>query len=179
MPENLVRSVMSEIESHRRDAAAKKLRFTALDEPKLRARLSPPRSGGRVVAAAPMIVWQSWSSMTTPGGSITYNVGIQNPSATDEVWLFGHVFVGPANFVPEIGDAVQAVDARFPRLTEPSFAGLHLPANGASSLSFNLAVPTGIQPSNYIGNTLLFRADWHDVGDYLDRGTFIFGVGAV
>jgi len=170
---------MSEIDAAKSKAAAKKLRFTGMPEGLLRARLSPRRSAGRAVIAAPMIVWQSWNSMTSPGGTITYNVGITNPSPNDEVWLFGHVFVGPANFVPDVGAAVQAVDARFPRLTEPSFAGLSLPANGSTSLTFNLAVPQGMEPSNYIGNTFLFRADWHDVGDYLDRSTFIFGVGAV
>jgi len=176
---DLVRRVLSEIDGEKSKAAQKKLRFTGMTEGQVRGRLMARRSNGRVVAAAPMIVWQSWSSMTTPGGSITYNVGITNPSPNSEVCLFGHVFVGPANFVPNIGAAVQAVDTRFPRMTEPSFAGMSIPANGSTSLTFTLAVPQRIEPSNYIGNTILFRADWHDVGDYLDRSVFIFGVGAV
>ena len=164
---------------HRAKAAAdaRKLRFTALSEAQLAARLSAPtlRSLG---AAPPMIVWQSWSGGTTPGGSISYNVGIHNP-AGEQIWLFAHVFVGPANFVADPGAAVQAVDPRFPRLTEPAFDGLRIPAGGDASLAFHLDVPVGIQQSNYLGNTFLFRADWHDVGVYLDRGVFVFGVGAV
>ncbi|MBK8262461.1 MAG: hypothetical protein IPK80_14155 [Nannocystis sp.] len=169
--------LVSSIQRAKSTADAKKLRFTGLSEAQLNARLNAPalRSLG---AAPPMIVWQSWSSITTPGGSISYNVGIHNP-AGEQVWLFAHVFVGPANFVADPGAAVQAVDARFPRLTEPAFDGLRIPAGGDASLSFQVDVPANVQQSNYLGNTFLFRADWHDVGVYLDRGVFIFGVGAV
>lgn len=173
-----IRKILTEIDHARAAATAKKLSFTGLKENQLVARMNA--AGARALAPAlPMIVWQSWNSATTPGGTISYNVGIHNPSPDLQVWLFAHVFVGPANFVADPGAAVQAVDPRFPRLTEPPFDGLHIAAGATASLSFSLAVPADVEVSNYIGNTFLFRADWHDVGVYLDRGVFVFGVVAV
>ena len=175
-----IRKILTEIDHARAAADAKKLRFTGLKEGQLVARMNAAGGTTRALSAAlPMIVWQSWSSSTTPGGTISYNVGIHNPSPDLQIWLFAHVFVGPANFVADPGAAVQAVDPRFPRLTEPPFDGLHIAAGATASLSFSLNVPADAEVSNYIGNTFLFRADWHDVGVYLERGVFVFGVLAV
>lgn len=178
MPTNLdIHKIAAEIDLHRKRMDGGNRRFTSLNPGELGARLLVRRAGMPVPAALPMITWQGWSGSTTAGGVIDYTVGILNPSPTDEVWLFVHAFVGPANFIADPGAAVQAVDPRFPRLTEPAFPGLHLAAGATASLNFQLRVPGAVEPSNYLGNTFLFRPDWHDVGAYLDRGCWPFGVG--
>ena len=78
--------------------------------------------------------------------------------------------------VPDVGEALATVDSRFPRLTLPEFAGLRIAPGATESLSFSIPVPANIETSNYLGNSFLFLADWHDVGDYLDRGVFVFEV---
>lgn len=178
MPTSIdIHKIATDIEAQRKRAEAAKLRFTGLTEPQLGARLLARRAGMPVPAALPMIVWQGWSGAAAPGGTIHYNFGILNPSASETIWLFAHAFVGPANFVSDPGAAVQAVDPRFARLTEPAFPGLSIAAGATATLSFEMPVPARIEASNYMGNTFLFRADWHDVGAYLDRGFWPFAVG--
>lgn len=162
-----VGSLLEEIERAREAAEKEERHFTAPTKRQLLTKLNRHNS--------PWITWQSWNS-TSPGGSVNYNVGINNPDPNTYVWLFAHVFVGPANPVADVGHALALVDERFPRLTMPPFSGLNLAPGTTASLTFNLAVPTGIQPSNYCGNTFLFQANWHDVGTYYDRGIFVFGV---
>ncbi|HEU0012880.1 MAG TPA: hypothetical protein VFQ45_04315 [Longimicrobium sp.] len=125
---------------------------------------------------SPMTVWQSWTSSTSPGGTITYSVGIYNPDPTQAIWTFVHVWVGSGNIDPVVGTYLSNVDARFPRLTEPDFAGLNIPSLGSASLTFTLAVPAAVEKSNYIGNSCLMQFNWHDVGTYYDRGVFVFKV---
>lgn len=125
---------------------------------------------------SPMIVWQSWTGAVAPGGTIGYNVGIYNPDPVQAIWLFGHVWVGSGNVDPVVGTFLSNVDDRFPRLTQPAFAGLNIPAGGSSSLSYALKVPSTAEKTNYLGNTLLMQSTWHDVGLYLDRALFVFGV---
>jgi hypothetical protein len=122
-----------------------------------------------------MIVYQAWGG-AAPGGAFTYNVGISNPDSVNWSSLYVHVFVGPANLVPDVGDVVSAVDSRFPRLTMPRFFGLSLAPGTTQTLSFSITVPAGIERSNYLGNAILFQANYNDVGRYLDRGLFVFGV---
>lgn len=153
---------------HRKEARAKKLNFTALPKDQLLRKL------GRT--STPLIIFQSWDGSTAPGGTISYNVGVYNPDPYGQIWMFGHVFIGPANIVGDVGDALQTVDARFPRLTLPAFPGLSLAAGATETLRFKVKVPSGVDASNYLGNTFLFRADWHDVGKYLDRSIFVFEV---
>jgi len=84
-------------------------------------------------------------------GSVSYSVGIRNPDPVTHIWTFAQVFVGLANIVPDVGAAVQAVDARFPRMTMPEFAGLSIAPGVTETLSFDFAVPAGIESSNYVG----------------------------
>ena len=123
-----------------------------------------------------MIVFQGWTGSVSPGGSLSYNVGIRNPDPIRHVWVFAHVFIGLANIVPDVGTAVAAVDSRFPRLTLPKFSGLTIEPGATQTLSFSIPIPTGIEPSNYLGNTFVFRSNWHDVGEYFDRSIFVFEV---
>lgn len=166
-PEAHLKTIQALIETERAKAAKAKLSFTAPDGPELMAKLQRVNS--------PMIVFQSWSSQAPAGGTINYNVGIYNPDPVQRIWLFGHVFVGPANMTPDVGTALLAVDPAFPRLTQPDFAGLTLAPGGSSSLSYALKVPA-VSPSNYLGNTFLFASVWHDPGTYLDRSVFVFKV---
>jgi hypothetical protein len=124
----------------------------------------------------PFIYFQGWTSAVAPGGTISYNVGITNPDPITQTSMFAHVFVGPANVVAAVGDALQIVDTRFPRLTEPKFFGLSIASGASATLTFSIKVPLGIDPSNYLGNTFLFQFNWHDVGTYFDRSVFVFQV---
>ena len=124
---------------------------------------------------SPMIVSQGWGA-TTPGGTVNYNLGIYNPDPTQAIWLFAHVWVGSGNVDPTVGTFLLNVDTRFPRLTEPIFAGLTLAAGASATISFALQVPTTVERTNYLGNSCLMRFNWHDVGTYLDRGIFVFRV---
>ena len=69
-----------------------------------------------------------------------------------------------------------AVDARFPRMTMPEFAGLSIAPGATETLSFTIPVPVGMESSNYVGNTFVFGSTWHDVGTYFDRSMFVFAV---
>jgi hypothetical protein len=126
-------------------------------------------------ANSPMIVSQGWNS-TTPGGTVNYNLGVYNPDPTQAIWLFAHVWVGSGNVDPTVGTFLLNVDTRFPRLTQPAFAGLSLASGVFATLSFSLKVPNSVERTNYIGDSCLMRFNWHDVGQYLDRGVFVFAV---
>lgn len=163
-----VRKVLAVIERHRKEATRKRLNFTAPDEEQLIKKLPGTKS--------PMIVFQSWGGSVPKGGTLNYNIGIYNPDAFTQIWLFVHLFIGPANMVPDVGAALATVDSRFPRLALPKFAGLNISSGGSATLNFSIPIPASIEPSNYLGNSFLFRADWHDVGDYFDRSIFVFEV---
>ena len=162
-----VEKIRRDIERERKKAERKGLKFTAPSDDELMRKL------GRI--NSPMINFQTWGDAPA-GGTVNYTLGITNPDAFSWVGLYVHVFVGPANPVQDLGDALQCVDPSFPRLTQPDFAGLTLPAADSDSLSFQLPVPAGTVPSEYLGNSILFRASYHDVGQYFDRGVFPFTV---
>ena len=124
---------------------------------------------------SPMIVSQGWGN-TTPGGTINYTLGIYNPDPTQAIWLFAHVWVGSGNVDPTVGTFLLNVDARFPRLTQPTFSGLILAAGASATLSYALSVPATVERTNYLGNSCLMAFNWHDVGTYLDRSVFVFAV---
>jgi hypothetical protein len=160
-------ALLDEIEKRRAAAESEELSFTAPTAEQLEKKLRSNRS--------PFIYFQSWNSAGT-GGTVNYNVGITNPDPTTWIWLFVHLFVGPANIALDVGDAVQAVDPRFPRLTLPRFDGLSLNSGDSQALSFGILVPPHAEPGNYLGNSFLFQSVWHDPGEYLDRSIFVFEV---
>ena len=163
----IAKSVLEEIERRRNRAEREGYSFSAVTEEQLLQKLRSAKS--------PMIVWQSWNS-GSPGSTIRYRVGIANPDPSDAIWLCGHVFVGAANIAPDISDALSAVDSRFPRLTLPAFPGLTIKAGNIDELDFELAIPVGVEKTNYMGNVVLFQVTWHDPAVYLDRGLFLFEV---
>ena len=163
-----VDEIVEELKRFKLEAEKEKLNVTTATREQLEVKL--------VESDSPMIIFQSWGGSVPNGGTLNYNVGIRNPDPVQHVWLFAHVFVGLANIVPDVGAAAAAVDSRFPRLTLPDFAGLSIAPGTTETLSFSIPVPASIESSNYLGNTFLFRLNWHDVGQYLDRGVFVFEV---
>lgn len=153
------------VEKHRRENKGQ--HFTAVTPEEIQRKLNRVKS--------PMIVSQGWNS-TSAGGTVNYGVGIYNPDPTQAIWLFAHVWVGSGNVDPTVGTFLLNVDPRFPRLTQPQFAGLTLASGASATLNFALKVPAAIDKSNYVGNSCLMQFNWHDVGTYLDRGVFVFEV---
>lgn len=161
--------ILEAVEEHKR-LVKKGEGFTAVSPEDIERKLTRVNS--------PMIVSQSgsWTGSTPPGGTFTYNLGLFNPDPTQAIWLFAHVWVGSGNVDPVTGTFLLNVDARFPRLTLPGFAGLTLPAGGQTVLKFTMKVPATAEKTNYLGNSCLMQVNWHDLGQYLDRGVFVFTV---
>jgi hypothetical protein len=162
---NHVKKVQEAVEKHRREHKGE--HFTALTPEEVEKKLRRVNS--------PMITSQGWGG-APPGGTVNYSVGIYNPDPTQAIWTFAHVWVGSGNIDPVVGTFLLNVDTRFPRLTQPDFAGLNIPPGGSTTLNFTLAVPASVERTNYIGNTCLMQFNWHDVGTYYDRGVFVFKV---
>jgi hypothetical protein len=163
-----IEEIIGEIERYRPEAEEKGLNFTAPTREQLEKKLPKTNS--------PMIIFQTWNGSTSSPGTINYDIGIKNPDPFGHIWLFVHLFIGPANMVPNVGEALATVDSRFPRLTLPKFSGLSIAAGATETLSFSIPIPANIEKSNYLGNSFLFLADWHDVGDYTDRSIFVFEI---
>tara|TARA_R110001632_G_scaffold55401_5_gene135660 strand:+ start:2368 stop:2898 length:531 start_codon:yes stop_codon:yes gene_type:complete len=144
-------------------SASKLEHFSAVSEDELEQKFMRVNS--------PMIVFQSWNS-TTQGGIVTYNVGIYNPDPTSVGSLYLQIWVGSGNVVGNIGSFLANVDTRFPRLTEPNFAGLTLAPGASTTVTFNLNIPVSVEETKYLGNCCLMQVRYHDVGTYLDRGCF-------
>jgi hypothetical protein len=163
-----IEKILEEIKKHKEHAETEKLSFTGLTREEIEKKLSRTKTS--------MVIFQSWTSAASGGGTINYTVGIYNPDPVSAIWMFGHVFVGPANAVKDVASALLAFDSRFPRLTMPAFDGLTIAPGATATLTYAIQVPTSIEPSNYMGNCFLLREEWHDVGTYIDRGGFIFAV---
>jgi hypothetical protein len=161
-----ISSIQKAIEKHKRENKGE--HFTAITSEEIEKKLKRVNS--------PMIISQGWTASTTPGGTITYSVGIYNPDPTEAKWLFVHVWVGSGNVDPAVGTFLSNVDTRFPRLTEPAFDGLTVDAGAFATLNFTIEVPHKTEKTNYLGNSCVMQLTWHDVGSYLDRGVFVFAV---
>lgn len=162
-----IKKTVEEIEKQKKNVK-KGDNFTAPTEEQLRKKFERIDS--------PYIYFQSWSG-AAPGGTVNYTIGVTNPDPTQAIWIFAHVFVGSGNVVSSTGEFLLNVDARFPRLTQPDFAGLTLASGAWATLTFSIQIPSSIDhPANYIGNTALFQLNWHDVGTFLDRSVFVIKV---
>jgi len=161
------RTLLDELDKQRAKAESEGLNFTYPTQDQLRQKLRAARS--------PFITFQSWNGTAPTDSSLQYTVGITNPDPDAWIWLFVHVFIGSANVAPDLSEALTAVDPRFPQLTLPSFAGLTVQPGTTESVSFTIPIP-GVEPSNYLGNSFLFQATWHDPAIYLDRSVFVFEV---
>lgn len=159
------KKIQDAIAKHKRET--KDEHFTSLKPEEIEAKLKRVNS--------PMIVSQSWSG-TTPGGTFNYSVGIHNPDPIAAGDLYAHVWVGSGNVDPTVGTFLINVDPRFPRLTQPPFFGLTLATGASTTLNFSIKVPTTVEKTVYLGNSCLMQLNYHDVGKYLDRGSFPFNV---
>lgn len=146
--------------------------FTALTREEIEKKLRRVES--------PMIVFQSWNNTAPPGGTINYTVGVSNPDPVSWGTLAVGVSVGNRNLITGNDLFVSEFDARFPTLAQPPTVGFSLGAagspNASASFSFTLRIPNGVEKTGYFGNTVLQQLSFHDVGKYLDRSVFFFGV---
>lgn len=164
----IIKKAQEEIGKHKK-GVKKGDNFTSLTEEELREKLQRVNS--------PMIISQQWNNNALPKGIIKFSVTIFNPDPFQQENMYVHVFVGSGNIVADTGLFLLNVDTRFPRLTEPNHPGLLLSPMKSATLTFNIKMPAAIDISNFLGNAVLFRLRWSDVGTYYDRAAFSFLVG--
>jgi hypothetical protein len=162
------RILLEEIQRHRSEAREQGRNFSAPTGAQLLDQLLGARS--------PLITSLSWSLSTPSPGTIDLTVGAFNPDPVTRSSLFVHVLVGPVGLVADVGQALAVADARFQSLTEPPFPGLSLNPSATAWLNFAVEVPTGIEPSNYLGNIFLFRSDFFVASQVFSRALFVFQV---
>jgi hypothetical protein len=163
------RRLLEEIEDLRREAREQGKHLVVRDAAQLLEKLQSTNT--------PMFTTVGWNATTTHSpGTFDFHVTFFNPDPTFYVWVYGHVFIGPALLPADLGQAVALVDTRFPRLTQPDYPGLTLQSGTGGRLDFSLPVPKNIEPTNYLGNCFLFVCNYFGVGDYFDRCQFILNV---
>lgn len=160
--EATARQVSGEIELLRREAADQGLAFSALSEEELIAKEAGETSN------SPYIYAQSWTSGTTSGSSATYRVYVRNPDPRGYYPLLVTIFFGLANFVGDIGHSPASRHDEWPYLSSATFS---LGSSASTNRSFTYQVPQ-TAAGTYTGNAVLWRGQYHDAGDYLDRGLF-------
>jgi len=163
-----IKKIQDEIEKQRREHQRRGEHFKSITPEEIEKKLKRVNS--------PFLFSEGWSSTTPPGGTISYTLGIYNPDVTQASDLYAHVWVGSGNVDPTVGTFLLNVDARFPRLTEPAAFGLTLASGAFASPNFTLNVPTAVEATNYAGQSCLVQEVGFEVGKYLDRATFVFGV---
>jgi hypothetical protein len=160
-----IENVQQAIEKLKREAENRGELFRSLTPEEIEKKLKRANS--------PFLSGSAWAGTTSPGGTVPFSFQIYNPDTTQVNWLFMHCWIGTGNADPFVSSFLLNVDTRFPRLTEPARdTGLTVAAGADASLSFALKVPTTVEKTSYIGQGCLFRANWLDVGQYLDRGMF-------
>ena len=131
-------------------------------------------------ANSPMIVWESWNNTAPIGGTINYTVGVTNPDPVSWNFLAVAVSIGNRNPIVNNDAFLSSYDTRFPTLAQPATTGFSLAPAGSptasASFSFALKIPSGVEKTGYFGNSVLQQLSFLDVGLYLDRGVFFFGV---
>jgi hypothetical protein len=152
---------LREIELLEQEARQQGLGFSGLNEEGLRKKLQRESS--------PYIYSQSWTPATTAGSSANYSVYIANPDPAGHYPVFVSIFFGAANFLDDIGEGLNSRDTRWPYLSTGPFS---LAPGGNSNKTFFCTTPTGVPPSTYVGNAVVWRGDFHDRGVYFDRGLF-------
>lgn len=124
----------------------------------------------RESSSSPYIYAQGWTSTVGPGATASYSVYISNPDPSGYYPMFVSIFFGAANFLDDVGEGLSGRDTRWPYLSSRAFV---LAGNGATTTqNFSYTAPTGVPLSTYLGNSVLWRGDFHDKGAYLDRGLF-------
>lgn len=168
----LADAIKAEIAKHKEQHEKRGETFTSVTPEQLENKLQRAQS--------PMIVWQSWNNTAPPGGAISYSVGVTNPDPVSWSNLAVELSVGDRNPIANNDVFLSDRDTRFPSLAQPPTLGFTLgPAgspNASTSFNFSLNIPNGVEKTGYFGNSVLQQLNFHDVGKYLDRGVFFFGV---
>jgi hypothetical protein len=131
-------------------------------------------------AESPIITFESWNNTAPIGGTINYNVGVTNPDPFAWASLAVAVSVGNRNPITSNDLFLSDFDRRFPTLAQPATVGFTLgpvgSATASASFSFVLRIPSDVEKTGYFGNAVLQQLSFLDVGKYLDRAVFFFGV---
>lgn len=110
---------------------------------------------------------------STPGGTLSFSVGIYNPDPVSFNSLFVSTFVGTGNIDPVLGTFLLNVDTRFATLTAPNnSSGQTLAPSTSATFSYSLPVPATVQKTTYMVNACLFMRGWFETGTYYDRASF-------
>jgi hypothetical protein len=155
---------LQEIELLKEQAQQQGLAFAAPTKEQLEKKI---RGGGP--SNSPYLYGSTWSSGAPLGTSVSYQVAIANPDPIYYWGVFVTIFFGLGNFFDNVADAVIGRDTRWPYLSSPPF-GLSPGLTGTQA--FNFATPTTVPRSTYLGNAVLWRAEFVDKGSYLDRAFF-------
>jgi hypothetical protein len=149
------------IEALRSQARDRGLAFSALTDEQL------DRKVRRETAHSPFIVGQAWTSGTTPGSAATYRVYIQNPDPNGYYPVYATMFFGLGNFFG-VDESWVGRDKRWPEFSSEATV---LSANSNADFLFSYTTPT-VPLGTYLGNVVLWRGEFHDVGVSFDRGSF-------
>jgi hypothetical protein len=125
---------------------------------------------------SPMIVSQSWDDNAAPGGVINYTVGVLNPDPTAWDSLAVALSIGNRNAIAGRDLFYNNFDARFPTYAQGAPIGFSLAPGESKAFSFAISVPNNIEKTGYLGNVVVQRLSFYDVGTYFDRGCFFFEV---
>jgi len=154
---------LQEIAQLREQAQGQGLAFSAPTEEQLSKKVRGE------TANSPYIYAQSWTSGTSGGSTAYYWQWVANPDAAYYYPVFTTIFFGLANFLADVGEALDARDTRWPYVSSD---GVVLAQGGTTNPKFTYTTPVGLPPGTYLGNAVLWRGDYHDVGQYFDRGLF-------
>jgi hypothetical protein len=163
-----IEQIMNEIEMLEKSFRARNLSFSSLSREQVEKKVR------RQTSRSPFIYSQGWTSATSPGSSASYQVFISNPDPNGYYPVFASIFFGIANFLEE-GDFGSCAargnfnnDTGWPYMSSPPL-GL---ASGATA-NHNFIYQTPNAPlTTYIGNCVVWVGQFHDKGEYFDRGLF-------
>jgi hypothetical protein len=157
-----------ELEKQKQGHSGPKKTFVSISRDEFEAKMKRVNS--------PMIVSQSWDDNAAPAGVINYTVGVLNPDPT--VWnnLAVALSIGNRNPITNRDLFLNEFDARFPTYAQEAPIGFSLQPGESKTLSFGIRIPAGVEKTGYLGNVVLQRLSFYDVGMYLDRGCFFFAV---
>lgn len=118
-------------------------------------------------ANSPYFYYESWTSGTTAGTPAYYQAGFANPDPGGH-YTFVTIFFGLANIAADISEGFDARDSAWPYVSaEP----VYLAPSATGTATFNYTTPP-VTRGTYLGNAVLWQADYFDVGTYFDRAMF-------
>ena len=160
------RDLLDVIEKRRLEAREQGMNFAVPSADKIMHRLK----GGNT----PFFWGALWDYRVPAPGTLHISVGIDNPDPVAQFFIYTHLFVGPAILTADVEQALALVDTRFPRATQPEFAGLLMAPFEEDTLSFDLPISGRIEESHYLLNLLLIQMQPFELGQVLDRVTLVF-----